>query len=253
MTVMYDSDVPSAIPGGVPAAGYCDGYAAAAWNGPYGFGRFTNPIRIAVFASTNDGHALDVENGDATPAQAPAWVRRRLAAGVARPWVYCNRSNRGAVENALRAAGLTADQVALWVATLDGTQTVPAGFYPVAAVQFANSALSGGHYDLSIVNDLYGPTAHHIGGDIMSPTDFKALVILAYVAASGNRRTPETQAAIDGWAAQYNGTNGDQIIAKIVNSPEFLADRGKANAEDAETPGIPSGTKLNITGTATVV
>lgn len=162
--ILYDSDNPDSIPDGVWAAGYCDGYAAPAWN-LRGWSRFPSAKRIAVFGQTNDGDVLDVERGDATPSEAPQWVRWRIGAGVKLPWVYCNRSNRALVERELSLAGIRSSQVALWVATLDGTQTVPAGLYPVAAVQYANTLHSGGHYDLSIVNALYGPGQGAIGGD----------------------------------------------------------------------------------------
>ncbi len=166
MTLLYDSDNPDSIPDGVWAAGYVDGYAANAW-ATRGWARFPNAKRIAVFGQTNDGDCLDVERGDATPNEAPGWVLWRRAAGVQVPWVYCNRSNRSLVELALNAAGIAADQVALWVATLDGTQTVPAGPYPVAAVQYANSLSSGGHYDLSIVDAQYSGSSGSLGADML--------------------------------------------------------------------------------------
>lgn len=170
--LLYDSDNPDSIPDGVWAAGYCDGYAAPAWNAR-GWSRFPGAKRIAVFGQTNDGDVLDVERGDATPSEAPQWVRWRRAAGVAMPWVYCNRSNRGLVESALSLAGIPSSQVALWVATLDGTVAVPAGPYPVAAVQYLNSLHSGGHYDLSIVNDLFGPGGGTLGGDMGEPVIYR--------------------------------------------------------------------------------
>jgi hypothetical protein len=169
--LLYDSDNPDSIPDGVHAAGYCDGYAALAWNAR-GWVRFPNALRIAVSAASNDGHALDVENGDALPWQAPGWVRMRRTAGVPLPWVYVNRSNRPSVEFELNKAGILSTEVALWVATLDGTINVPAGPYPVAAVQYADSAMTGGHYDLSTVNELYGPGRGTLGGDeVLDPTD----------------------------------------------------------------------------------
>ena len=174
MTLLFDSDNPDSIPDGVWAAGYVDGYAAPAWFAR-GFPRFPNAKRIAVFGQTNDGDCLDVERGDATPSEAPQWVQWRRAAGVLQPWVYCNRSNRSAVEAALASAGITASQVALWVATLDGTQTVPVGPYPVAAVQYANAAMSGGHYDLSLVNQTFGPGGGTIGDEV-TQAEFDALV-----------------------------------------------------------------------------
>jgi hypothetical protein len=165
--LMFDSDQPDKIPSGVFAAGYVDGYAASAWASPVGFPRFPGARRIAVFFSTTvtDGDSFDVENGDMTPAEAPAAVHNAHARGIAVPWVYCNRANRPAVENALVMAGVMSDQVALWIATLDGTQTVPAGPYPIAAVQYANSAMSGGHYDISIVNEVFGPGGGSIQAD----------------------------------------------------------------------------------------
>jgi hypothetical protein len=169
--LMYDSDNPDSIPDGVAAAGYVNGYAGPAWLNR-GFARFPNARRITVFP-TDEGDTCDVEWLDLTPEQAAPWVKGRLAAGVLRPWVYVNRSNRPAVEAALAAAGVLSDQVALWVATLDGTQTVPAGPYPVAAVQYSNSVASGGHYDLSIVNQTFGPGGGTIGGEmryIRNPT-----------------------------------------------------------------------------------
>lgn len=159
--LLYDSTNPFDIPAGVAAAGYCDGIYA--WSA-IGWARFPTAKRIAVSAATNDGEALDVETGDATPDQAPGWVKMRRAAGVLQPWVYVNRSNRSAVEFNLNKFGIMSDQVALWVATLDGTQTVPAGPYPVAAVQYANSTISGGHYDISLVNQTFGPGGGTIGG-----------------------------------------------------------------------------------------
>jgi hypothetical protein len=184
--LMYDSDQPQAIPNGAYAAGYVDGYAASAWASPVGFPRFPEARRIAVFFGTTvtDGDSFDIENGDMTPAEAPAAVHNAHARGVQVPWCYCNRANRPAVENALIMAGVMSDQVALWIATLDGTQTVPPGPYPIAAVQYANSAMSGGHYDLSLVNAVFGPGGGTIGGDelktyiVNTPTEGQWLLCL---------------------------------------------------------------------------
>lgn len=142
--LMYDSVDPNAIPVNAEmVAGYVDGNFK--WSDT-GWSRFANSIkvRIAVFASTNDGDVLDVENGDASPDQAAGWIKMRQEAGIFVPTIYCNRSTRPAVEAA--CAGLTFD---LWIATLDGTQDI-AG---TVAVQYAGSAITGQNYDLSIVTD----------------------------------------------------------------------------------------------------
>src|ERR1700688_2159492 len=109
MALMYDSDNPDSIPAGVAAAGYCNGYAQAAWDAR-GWARFPSAKRITVFP-TDEGDVCDVEWLDLTPEQAPPWVKGRRAAGVLRPWVYVNRSNRAAVERALTLAGVLIDQV----------------------------------------------------------------------------------------------------------------------------------------------
>lgn len=141
---MYDSTDATAIPADAEmVAGYVDGrfvWPQAWWD------RFPNAtkVRIAVFASTNDGTVLDVENGDATPAQAPRWLQNRLAAGESRPTIYCSRDARDAVEAACQ--GIQHD---LWIGTLDGTENIPG----TVAVQYAGTAITHADFDLSIVTD----------------------------------------------------------------------------------------------------
>lgn len=149
MATMYDSVTASDIPTTAEmVAGYVDGryaWSEADW------GRFPNArkVRIAVSASTNDGDVLDVENGDATPAQAVGWAKMRRAAGISQPTCYVNRSNQGAVEEAFAAANEAPPT--FWVATLDGTQLPLVN--GVVACQYSGSNTSGGHYDLSTTVD----------------------------------------------------------------------------------------------------
>jgi hypothetical protein len=220
MGLLYDSTNPNDIPAGVFAAGYVDGifaWPADSW------ARFSAVKRIAVFATTDDGDALDVERFDATPDQAPGWVQRRRAAGVLRPWVYCNRSNRPDVEGALTAAGVLADQVALWVATLDGTRTVPAGPYPIAAVQYANAAMSGGHYDLSIVNELFGPGQGSLGGDMIAILRHTSNGAEYVVDAAGKRYIGAAEAAALGQAGAGAAINADAALDQIPDAPDGAA------------------------------
>jgi hypothetical protein len=149
MRIMHDSITAADIPRDARmVAGYINGtwvWSAADW------ARFPNAtkVRIATRANVNDGHVLDVEPGDATPAQAPAWVKMRRAAGVD-PTVYCNLSALPAVQAAFTAAGVA--QPHYWVARYDNVATVPAG---VVAKQYINDPASGGHYDLSAVADYW--------------------------------------------------------------------------------------------------
>ncbi len=149
MRTMYDSITAGDIPSWAQlVAGYVDGlyrWSDADW------ARFPGAVkvRIAVFASTNDGHVLDIETGDATPAQAPGWAQGRRGQGV-EPSVYMNLSTWPQVRSAFQNARVPEPHY--WVAQWDGVAQVPAG---AVAKQYADPGLSGGHYDLSAVADYW--------------------------------------------------------------------------------------------------
>lgn len=123
-TVMYDSTDYTSIPtGATMVAGYIDGryaWSSDAWNS------FPNArkVKIAVFPTTQGGDVLDVENGDATPAQAVSWVQARRNAG-ADPVVYCNRSTWPQVTQAFTAAGVA--QPLYWIADWTWAAHIPSG------------------------------------------------------------------------------------------------------------------------------
>lgn len=147
MATCYDSVSASSIPASAQVvAGYVDGlyrWTNADWN------RFPNAskVRIAVFPSTNDGFVLDVEDGDATPAQAPGWVAMRRAAGVTNATIYCSRSLVSTVLAAFDAAGVA--RPLIWDADWTGSSHLSPGS---VATQYANPPSSGGNYDLSVTN-----------------------------------------------------------------------------------------------------
>ncbi len=131
MTTMYDAIAPLAerIPPTAPVvAGYIDGanvtdrWTDAQWNlFPHAV-----KIRIAVLASTNDGHVLDVENGDARPEDVPRWVTARLT-HLPRATVYCGQSNWPAVKRALEPFPNLAAYTDYWLADPTGTDHVLPG------------------------------------------------------------------------------------------------------------------------------
>jgi hypothetical protein len=128
-------------------AGYCDGpyaWTAADW------ARFPSAVkvRIATRASTDDGQVLDVENGDATPAQAPGWCAMRRAAGQP-PSLYCNASTWPAVKAAFSAQ--EPGPAAYWIAAYDGVAVIPSG---AVAKQFTDNAPAN-PYDTSVVADFW--------------------------------------------------------------------------------------------------
>lgn len=149
MRTMYDgvnSDAPGIPVSAQLVAGYDDGlyrWSAADW------ARFPNSIHvhIAVFASTDSGVVLDVETGDATPAQSVDWVLMRRRAGVD-PTVYCNTSTWPSVRAAFAARGVAEPHY--WVAQYDNAATIPAG---AIAKQYADDILLSKPYDLSAVAD----------------------------------------------------------------------------------------------------
>lgn len=154
--IMRDSTAPADIPtaGTDLVAGYLDG--SFAWPSA-GWARFTSAphVTIDVNGTRPDADVLDVETGDATPSGSVVWIRKALAvAGRADvPVLYCNQSNRPAIIADQSAAGFAAGRdYKLWVATLDGTQTL-SDMTGVVAVQYAGEALTGHHYDQSIVVD----------------------------------------------------------------------------------------------------
>lgn len=106
-------------------------------------------VGIAVNPATDAGTILDVETGDATPYQAPAWVQMRRAAGVD-PTVYCGQFSLPAVSAAFKAQGVPEPHYL--VANYDNSPVIPAG---CIGKQYANAPLTGGHYDLSVVADFW--------------------------------------------------------------------------------------------------
>ena len=158
MRTMYDSITPADIP---PSAGMVGGYVppskfAAAWtNG--GWARFAHAVQVKVTPTASvhgrGVHVLDVETGDAVPAQVPGWVSASRAAGQ-EPTVYMNVATWAPVINACVAARVPVPQ--FWVANWNGQQNLPSivvgGITHTAiAHQYADPATSGGHFDLSVV------------------------------------------------------------------------------------------------------
>lgn len=151
---MRDSTNPNDIPvaGTQLAAGYVNG-AISQWPAN-GWDRFSgaSKVTIDVLGTRPDADCLDIEPGDASNATAVNWVRAKKERGEM-PVLYSNRSNLTPLFNALLAAGFqVVRDFKIWIATLDGTKSVP-DMTGVVAVQYAGEAQTGGHYDESIVYD----------------------------------------------------------------------------------------------------
>jgi 3-oxoacyl-(acyl-carrier-protein) synthase len=120
---MYDSIDVGQIPrDGEAAAGYTSGNWPT-WQ-TIRAGPWPHKLSIAVTASHDDAECLDIEVGDATPDQAPAWVKRAKQRGVRKPVVYASLSTMQAVLAALSRAGIGRDDVRVWTAHYTGTQHI---------------------------------------------------------------------------------------------------------------------------------
>jgi hypothetical protein len=96
---IYDSTTPSSIPAGQQAAVYSDGAYAAS---PSQVAGHPGTIWIDTNGSNPSANALDVEPGDATPAQAGQWVAQKLTDTPSQvAIVYTMRSDWPAVQAAV--------------------------------------------------------------------------------------------------------------------------------------------------------
>ena len=150
---MADSVTVSDLPAGMDAyAGYAGGLFA---NERLVVKRFPNALHksVAVNASEN-ADILDIEAGDATPAQFPAWCARQKARGVKLPGAYANASTMPQVIAQATAAHIT-DYVR-WVAHFDGVAELEGD---AQAKQYADHGPNGEHYDRSVFDpSFFGPT-----------------------------------------------------------------------------------------------
>lgn len=231
---MADAINPNNIPvGRFPlVAGYVDGprsqWPAAGW------ARHSASIlvRIAVFASTNAGHVLDVETGDATPSQAPGWVKMRRAAGTD-PTVYCSISLWPAVRAAFHAANVAEPHY--WVAGYPGGGAViPAG---AIAHQYADPLTSGGQWDLSVVAD-YWP-----GVDQGGQMDWSDQLPFNQTPQNPTRTAPASQLLANADLYAGNAMNNTTALLTKVDAvaAQITSLQGALTADEATLVGLLQG------------
>jgi hypothetical protein len=155
---MYDAVDVAQIPrGALAVAGYVDGHWATFPSLERDFPH-AHRLSIAVSAMA-DADCLDIENGDASPAEAPGWVRRQLARRLRLPVVYSSVSGMAAVIAELGHAGIPRTEYRLWTAHYTGTphrcthRCWPDFRDSAGATQYTDKALER-NLDASIV---YGP------------------------------------------------------------------------------------------------
>lgn len=231
---MYDSTNPLDIPQSAEmVASYLDYSPTQGWNTPGARERFPNStqVDIVVSAATNGGHVLDVERGDALPAEAPSWVLARRAHGV-EPSVYMNLSTWPSVRAAFRDQNVP--EPLYWTAAY---ATPPDPSIPAGAVahQYCDPATgSGGHYDLSSVADYW------LGVDTMNIGLKEFYIQLCWLTTTGH--TAPTQDIL---------TNGDG--KGRPGTKDIAPDGGNMNSIIAEfsavmVPGGAVAPHTHITG-----
>lgn len=111
---MYDSIDITQIPADAAAVA---GYVGGRWpTYPKLQAKFPNALHVSIAVNAaQDADVLDVENGDATNADAAAWVKRQLLNGAA-PTVYTSLANAMALRGTLQKAGLASWRYKLWTA-----------------------------------------------------------------------------------------------------------------------------------------
>lgn len=143
---MYDSVSLDQIPADAEAVA---GYVGGAWPTAHLLpARFPHAhiLTIAVNAQ-EDADCLDVETGDATPEQAPAWFLRQLKRGIDRvPVLYCSVSMMPALVAAMTRAGIHEDRYIIWSAHYTNMAHIDPG---AEATQWYNKA-HGRNLDVSL-------------------------------------------------------------------------------------------------------
>jgi hypothetical protein len=141
---IYDSTTPSSIPAGQQAAVYSDGAYAAS---PSQVAGHPGTIWIDTNGSNPSANALDVEPGDATPAQAGQWVAQKLTDTPDQvAIVYTMRSDWPAVQAAVgQLPQWMQSHVRWWIADPTGVPHMVPG---ASATQW----YWGPSYDISTAN-----------------------------------------------------------------------------------------------------
>lgn len=153
---MYDAVTARNIPRNPPpalVAGYIDKIKLEPWSAAdWAMFPASRQVQIVKKASTNAGHVLDVEPGDATPAQAPGWADMRRRSGFPFPVIYCNLSTWPSVQ--AEFVRQRVPQPLYWIAHYNGVIELPV-LNGIRAVAKQHSGDVPPGIDISCVADFW--------------------------------------------------------------------------------------------------
>lgn len=157
MRRMYDSTTAADIPAGSDLVmGYVDG--SYAWSGA-DWQRFPSRtcVRLCVFSNSYDAQVIDIEPGNNDAKAIIPWIREKWLRGET-PTVYCF-SDRGPHGYRISDVRSECDAASLkhplfLITDFDNDPTLPDD-PEIVGKQYANSDLTGGHYDVSVVRDFW--------------------------------------------------------------------------------------------------
>ena len=218
---MYDAVTPGQIPtSATMVAGYADGLYANLGAMRTRFPHAT-VVSIAVRWTTR-AQVLDVESGDATPAQAVQWCTKTMADKSNKELtVYCSVSAWPGVRAAFKTAGVTEPNY--WVAAYDGQASVPAG---AVAKQFLGDYQG---YDKSVVADYWpgvdsgpAPSPQPSGAEIYPGASKAHWYSTAY---PGDQMTTNTVVWHSTETTALPDYSGGSIAPTLTAVPDFKAQK----------------------------
>ena len=155
--VMYDSiDLSQFPPNPEAVAGYVGGH----WP-TYNelVAKFPNALHLSIAVQASQhARCLDVEPGDATPAQAPGWFQGHADHSQGLPVLYGSASAVNEINTAMQRAGISRDRYLIWSAhyTFHAHICSPqtCGYPPADATQWTDKS-GGKNLDESLCSDAF--------------------------------------------------------------------------------------------------
>lgn len=147
MVTMFDSIDVAQIPrDAVAVAGYVGGHWPTYWE-ILKMQAFVHAKKLSIAVnSSENADCLDVESGDAIPADVPHWYWRQKLRGAKRPCIYASLSVMPAIEKELALHHIGRRAVRLWGAHYTNAPHIPLGY---DACQWTDKAM-GRNLDQSL-------------------------------------------------------------------------------------------------------